>query len=109
MSDENARRTNELSDADREVAWEEQTDLDLDECRHGVCRNVEVNIGLQGLIEDTYSPGIWTPTFEAPPRANPSVGDDLRAAWKTKLEREGKLDSNSTSVKHVVFGSPEPN
>ncbi|MDP8928092.1 MAG: hypothetical protein M3O70_05820 [Actinomycetota bacterium] len=108
MSNENARRSDNLSDEGTAVVWEEQTDLDIDECRHGVCRNVEVNVGLQGLVEDvTYSAGIWTPTFEAPSRGNPSVGNDLRAAWRTKLEREGKLDSKTTSVRRVVSASSE--
>ncbi len=109
MVEENARRADNLPDEGEQVVWEEQTDLDIDECRHGVCKNVEVNVGLQGLIEDvSYTAGIWTPTFEAPPRGDPSVGDDLRAAWKTKLEREGKLDTKATSVKHVIAGSSEP-
>jgi hypothetical protein len=36
-----------------------------------------------------------------------SVGtSNLRAAWKKKLEREGKL-SQGTSVRELIFGSAE--
>jgi hypothetical protein len=35
------------------------------------------------------------------------VGNNLRAAWKTKLEREGKLNSESGSVRDLVFGSSD--
>jgi hypothetical protein len=39
--------------------------------------------------------------------ANQSVGSNLRSAWKTKLEREGKLNSEAGSVRDLVFGSSE--
>jgi len=35
------------------------------------------------------------------------VGHNLRSAWKTKLEREGKLNSEAGSVRDLVFGSSE--
>ncbi len=31
--------------------------------------------------------------------------DDLRAAWKAKLEREGKLYPGATSVRDLILGS----
>ncbi len=36
------------------------------------------------------------------------AGDDLRAAWKAKLEREGKLHPEGESVRDLVLGSSEP-
>jgi len=33
---------------------------------------------------------------------------DLRAAWKAKLEREGKLNPASGSVRDLVLGQPAP-
>lgn len=62
------------------------------------CKNVETNVGFQGLVDD----------FETPTRDNPSVSSNLRSAWQTKLEREGKQDSEATSIKDIVFGSSEP-
>jgi hypothetical protein len=75
-----------------------QTSADLDEaCGNAkACKNMEA-VGFQGLADDV----------EQPTTANPSVGNDLRAAWKTKLEREGKLSSQSGSVRDLVFGSSE--
>ena len=34
--------------------------------------------------------------------------EDLRAAWRNTLEREGKLDIEGGSVKDLVFGSADP-
>jgi hypothetical protein len=34
--------------------------------------------------------------------------EDLRAAWRDKLEREGKLNPAGGSVKDLVLGSAEP-
>ncbi|HEX4063756.1 MAG TPA: hypothetical protein VHY58_22300 [Streptosporangiaceae bacterium] len=34
--------------------------------------------------------------------------EDLRAAWRNTLQREGKLDSEGGSVKDLVFGSADP-
>ena len=33
---------------------------------------------------------------------------DLRSAWRTTLEREGKLSRSSGSIKDLVLGSAEP-
>jgi hypothetical protein len=72
-----------------------QTSADLDEACGNTksCKSME-SVGFHGLVDD----------MEAPTTANPSVGDNLRAAWKTKLERDGKLGSEVTSVRDLVFG-----
>jgi hypothetical protein len=33
-------------------------------------------------------------------------GSDLRAAWRERLEREGKLSTSGGSIRDLVFGSP---
>ena len=75
-----------------------QTSADLDEtCGNTTaCKSMDA-VGFHGLADDT----------ELPTKANPSVGNNLRAAWKTKLEREGKLSSQGGSVRDIVFGSAE--
>jgi hypothetical protein len=75
-----------------------QTSADLDEAcgNTTACKSLDA-VGFQGLAED----------IEQPAKANPSVGNNLRAAWKTKLEREGKLSSQGGSVRDLVFGSAE--
>jgi hypothetical protein len=35
-------------------------------------------------------------------------GGDLRAAWRTQLAREGKLDPAATSVRDLVLPATEP-
>ncbi len=90
---EQVQATDNPPDEGEHAVWEEQTELDMDECRHGVCKNVEVNVGLQGLTEDVGSPA--------------SAGDDLAAAWNTKLQREGKQNAGTTSVRDLVAGSSE--
>jgi hypothetical protein len=75
-----------------------QTSADLDEAcgNTKACKSMEA-VGFQGLADD----------IETPTEANPSVGSNLRAAWKTKLEREGKLNSEGSSVRDLVFGSSD--
>jgi hypothetical protein len=75
-----------------------QTSADLDEAcgNTKACKSMEA-VGFQGLTDD----------IEQPTKGNPSVGNNLRSAWKTKLEREGKLSSESGSVRDLVFGSSE--
>ncbi|MDQ4104217.1 MAG: hypothetical protein M3186_11085 [Actinomycetota bacterium] len=75
-----------------------QSSADLDEAcgNTKTCKNMET-VGFQGLVDDD----------ETAAKANPSVGNNLRAAWKTKLEREGKLSSESVSVRDIVFGSSD--
>ncbi|MGH3864750.1 MAG: hypothetical protein ACRDQ4_01210 [Pseudonocardiaceae bacterium] len=102
---ENAKPTNSLADEGTQALsalrgiWQAQgqTSADLDEACGNTksCRSMET-VGFQGLADD-----IETPT------ANPSVGNSLRAAWKTKLEREGKLSSQAGSVRDLVFGSSD--
>jgi hypothetical protein len=76
-----------------------QTSADLDEAcgNNNTCRNMR-GVGFQGLAEDVG--------MSADPQ---SVGtSNLRAAWKKKLEREGKL-SQGTSVRELIFGSADQN
>ncbi|MQA15831.1 MAG: hypothetical protein GEV09_17235 [Pseudonocardiaceae bacterium] len=90
----------DLPNGDEQAAasWsvEEQTALDAGECTHVICKNVEVNVGYQGLADGSAL------------SQSAAVSDDLRAAWKTKLEDEGKLDSGTKTVGDVIFGSGEP-
>lgn len=87
---------------------EDHTETDYVECTDARCKNVDANVGFQGMTDVDYPGGTWTPTFGAPKRGNQSVGDDLRAAWKTQLEREGKHDTGGKSLRDVVFGdSPD--
>jgi hypothetical protein len=103
---ENAKPTNSLAGEGAQALsalrgiWKAQgqTSADLDEvCGNTTaCKSMEA-VGFQGLGDD----------IETPTKANPSVGNNLRAAWKTKLEREGKLNSQGSSVRDLVFGSSE--
>jgi hypothetical protein len=34
-------------------------------------------------------------------------GTDLRAAWRDRLEREGKLNSSGGTIRDLVLGEPE--
>jgi hypothetical protein len=36
-------------------------------------------------------------------------GEDLNAAWRARLEREGKLDRSGGTVRDLVMGSAEAN
>jgi len=105
---ENAKPTDNLTDEGTQALsalrgiWraQGQTSADLDEAcgNTKACKNMEA-VGFQGLADDV----------ETPTKASPSVGNNLRAAWKTKLEREGKLSSGeSGSVRDLVFGPAEP-
>jgi hypothetical protein len=104
---ENAKPTDSLAGEGKQALsalrgiWKAQgqTSADLDEAcgNTKACKNMEA-VGFQGLADDV----------EQPTTANPSVGNNLRAAWKTKLEREGKLSSEAGSVRDLVFGSEEP-
>ncbi len=66
-----------------------QTSADIDEvCGNTkVCKNM-ASVGFQGIAGD-------------------EAGNDLRAAWKTKLEREGKLHPEGKSVRDLVLRSSE--
>ena len=80
-----------------------QTSAALDEACGNTksCKNME-SVGFGGLIEGNEG-------NEASAKGEPSVGNNVRAAWKTKLEREGKLGTQKGSVRDLVFGSSEQN
>ena len=72
----------------------DQTSADIDES----CGNTKDSVGFDGLVDEEQSSGGGT-----------SVGGNVRSAWKTKLEREGKLSSGTGSVRDLVFGSDSKN
>lgn len=76
-----------------------QTSADLDEAcgNTKACKSMEA-VGFQGMADDDD---------EAPDQTKQAVGNNLRSAWKTKLEREGKLSSETGSVRDLVFGSSD--
>jgi hypothetical protein len=66
-----------------------QTSADLDEQSGGevkACKRM-ANVGFDGIKGDD---------------------EDLRAAWRSTLEREGKLNAEGGGVKDLVFGSATP-
>ncbi|MGH3437327.1 MAG: hypothetical protein ACRDQV_04235 [Pseudonocardiaceae bacterium] len=75
-----------------------QSSADLDEACGNTkpCKSMEA-VGFGGLADDV----------EAPDQTKQAVGNNLRSAWKTKLEREGKLNSEAGSVRDLVFGSSD--
>ncbi|MCA1672093.1 MAG: hypothetical protein LC799_07795 [Actinobacteria bacterium] len=73
---------------------EDQERIDLNECTDARCMNVEVNVGYQGLDEDSFL------------SQSAEIGNDLRAAWKTKLDAEGKR-SSGTSLRETVLGESD--
>jgi hypothetical protein len=77
-----------------------QTSAALDEaCGNTTsCKNME-SVGFGGLVEGR----------EGAVKGETSVGNNVRSAWKTKLEREGKLGTSKTSVRDLVLGSSEQN
>lgn len=105
---ENAKPTDNLTDEGEQAlsalrgVWsaQGQTSADLDEACGNTkpCKSME-SVGFHGLADDDVE--------ETPAKGSPSVGNNLRSAWKTKLEREGKLSSESGSVRNLVFGSSE--
>lgn len=106
---ENEKPTNSLSDEGVQALsalrgiWKAQgqTSAELDEAcgNTKTCKNMET-VGFQGLADE-----VETPTNAN--QANQSVGSNIRAAWKTKLEREGKLNTEGSSVRDLVFGSSD--
>jgi hypothetical protein len=105
---EDANPTNSVADEGQQALsalrgiWQAQgqTSAALDEAcgNTKVCRNM-AGVGFGGLAEDN----------DAPATGEPSVGNNVRAAWKTKLEREGKLSTQKGSVRDLIFGSSEQN
>jgi hypothetical protein len=73
---------------------EEQARIDIKECTDARCMNVDVNVGYQGLVENSVLSQAAT------------VGDELRAAWRTKLAGEGKVAAGK-SLRDTLFGSSE--
>ena len=75
-----------------------QSSADLDEACGNTkpCKSMET-VGFGGLADDV----------EAPDQTKQAVGHNLRSAWKTKLEREGKLNAEAGSVRDLVFGSSD--
>ncbi|MGH3669621.1 MAG: hypothetical protein ACRDSH_03145, partial [Pseudonocardiaceae bacterium] len=61
------------------------------ECTDQHCMNVEVNCGFQGLDPDS------------PLSQSAAVSDDLREAWKAKLEGEGKPGMAKQSLRDIIF------
>jgi hypothetical protein len=76
-----------------------QTSAALDEAcgNTKACKNME-SVGFHGLVDS-----------DAPDEGAQSAGNNVRAAWKTKLEREGKLSTKAGSVRDLVFGTSEEN
>jgi len=79
-----------------------QTSADLDEAcgNTNICKSME-SVSFEGLAEGGGD--------GAPAKGEQSVGNNVRAAWKTKLEREGKLNTQKGSVRDLVFGPSEQN
>jgi hypothetical protein len=73
----------------REI-WSAQGQTSTDIGEHGghgkSCRRM-ANVGFDGI---------------------PGDDEDLRAAWRDRLEREGKLNPEGGSVRDVVLGPAEP-
>lgn len=103
---ENSKPTDSLTEEGQQAlsalrgVWKAQgqTSAVLDEAcgNTKTCKNMDA-VGWQGLVDED----------EPANKTSPSVGDNLRSAWKTKLEREGKLSTESGSVRDLVFGSSE--
>ncbi len=101
---ENAKATDNLTDDGKQAlsalrgVWQAQgqTSADLDEACGNTkpCKSMQA-VGFQGLVDEDEN------------QANQAVSSNLRSAWKTKLEREGKLNSEAGSVRDLVFGSSE--
>jgi hypothetical protein len=66
-----------------------QTSAELDEAcgNTKICKNT-ANLGFRVTDDDE--------------------GDSLRASWRAKLEREGKLPPEATSVRELILGDSEP-
>ena len=81
-----SREPDEALEVLREV-WSArgQTSADLDDCGTRSCKRM-ADVGFDGLAGDD---------------------GDLRAAWRAKLEREGKLKSGTGTVRDLILGSAE--
>lgn len=71
-----------------------QTSLDVDEsCETGQCRASD-QMGFDGLADEVE------PTTDRNKAIN-----NLQSAWRTTLEREGKLDSETKTIRDLVLNS----
>lgn len=79
-------------------AWseEDQAIIDINECTDARCMSVQVNCGYQGLVEGSVL------------SQSAGVGNELRAAWKTMLQGEGKFNSEAKSLRETIFGPADP-
>ncbi len=68
-----------------------QTSADLEDAfgPQKSCKNM-ANVGFDGLVE-----------------ADGAADGDLRTAWRARLQREGKLNPEASSVADLVLGSAE--
>lgn len=73
-----------------------QTSADIDEsCGNTkACKSMD-SVGFDGLVDDAQS------------SSGTSVGGNVRTAWKSKLEREGKLSTETGSVRDLIFGGQD--
>lgn len=104
---ENAQQNDNVADESQQALsalrgiWsaKQQTSADIDEsCGNTTaCKSMDA-VGFHGLADEA----------DPPAKGSPTVGNNLRAAWKTKLEREGKLNADAGSVRDLIFGSPDP-
>lgn len=107
---ETARQTDDLPEDGQQALsalrgiWQaqNQTSADIEESCGNTksCKNME-SVGFQGLVDEM---GGMSESSDSK-----SVSNNLRAAWKVKLEREGKASAGGTSVRDLVFGSAEQN
>jgi hypothetical protein len=105
---ENAKPTDNLTDEGKQALsalrgiWKAQgqSSADLDEAcgNNNICKSMS-SVGFEGLADES----------DTPANTPPSVSGNLRAAWKRKLEREGKLSSEAGSVRDLVFKSSDQN
>lgn len=51
----------------------------------------------------------WASSVEETSEVGKPVGNSIRSAWRSQLEREGKLSANSGSVRDLVLGSKPKN
>lgn len=76
----------------------DQTSSDIDEsCGNTKACKSMTSVGFDGLVDEESSGG------------GTSVGGNVRSAWKSKLEREGKLSTETGSVRDLIFGSESKN
>ncbi|MGH3622303.1 MAG: hypothetical protein ACRDQ5_11000 [Sciscionella sp.] len=71
----------------------EQSSADIEEaCGNTKSCKAMANVGFQGMVDGGAAPSDDT-----------SVNNDLRAAWRNTLAREGKLDPEASSVRELIY------